>query len=99
MSDYRFDFNVADMTLDEMNAINNRVKTALTEMEAQVEKTLAEWTGAAQQAYYAAKAEWNQQAQQMPIYLEAGRQTLLSISDNYGTTEQRAQQIWNGAGR
>ncbi|ALG12017.1 WXG100 family type VII secretion target [Kibdelosporangium phytohabitans] len=97
MSDYRFDFNVADLTLDEMHAINGRVKTALADMERQVETTLADWTGAAREAYYAAKAEWNQQAQQMPVYLEAGRQTLLSISDNYGTTEQRAQQIWNNS--
>ncbi|MFR9727732.1 WXG100 family type VII secretion target [Saccharopolyspora sp. MS10] len=97
MSDYRFDFNVADMTLDEMNSINARVRNALTDMESQVEKSLAEWTGVAQEAYWAAKAEWNQQAAQMPVYLESGRQTLLSISDNYGTTEQRARQIWEGS--
>ncbi|MEV0054402.1 WXG100 family type VII secretion target [Saccharopolyspora shandongensis] len=97
MSDYRFDFNVADMTLDEMNAVNGRVKSALADMEAQVERTLADWTGVAQEAYWAAKAEWNQQASQMPVYLESGRQTLLSISDNYGTTEQRAKQIWDNS--
>lgn len=95
MSDYRFDFNVADMTLDEMHAVNARVKNSLAEMESQVEKSLADWTGVAQQAYYAAKAEWNQQAQQMPVYLESGRQTLLSISDGYGSAEKRAQQIWS----
>lgn len=97
MSDYRFDFNVADMTLDEMHAINSRVKQALTDMESEVEKSLAEWTGAAREAYGQAKAEWNRQANQMPVYLESGRQTLLNISDNYGTTEQRARQIWENS--
>ncbi|MGW1680120.1 WXG100 family type VII secretion target [Saccharopolyspora antimicrobica] len=97
MSDYRFDFNVADMTLDEMNAVNGRVKNALADMEAQVERSLADWTGVAQDAYWSAKAEWNRQAAQMPVYLEAGRKTLLSISDNYGTTEQRAKQIWDSS--
>lgn len=97
MSDYRFDFNVADMTLDEMNVVNARVRNALTDMEAEVEKSLADWTGAAQDAYWGAKREWNQQATQMPVHLESARKTLLSISDNYGTTEQRAKQIWDGS--
>ncbi|HYQ63782.1 WXG100 family type VII secretion target [Actinophytocola sp.] len=94
MSDYRFDFNQADLTLDEMNAINGRVKTALADMERRVEQTLQYWDGDSQKMYYQAKAEWNAEAAKMPEQLEAGRQTLLAISDNYGTTEQRAARIW-----
>ncbi|MCX2731748.1 WXG100 family type VII secretion target [Saccharopolyspora sp. NFXS83] len=95
MSDYRFNFSVADATLYDMDAINNKVRSALTEMERSVEASLSEWTGDAQNAYWEAKAAWNQQANLMPQYLQSGRQTLLNISDNYGTTEQRARQIWD----
>lgn len=94
MSDYRFDFNLADQTLDEMHAINGRVRAALSQMEQEVEKTLQEWDGPAREAYWTAKAEWNAQAGQMPVLLEQGRKTLLDISVNYGTTEDRARKIW-----
>lgn len=97
MSDYSFNFNHADLTLDEMHAVNGRVKSALAEMESAVEKTLTDWTGDAEKAYWEAKAEWNRKANQMPVFLEAGRQTLLQISDNYGTTEQRSRQIWDNS--
>ncbi|WKU05733.1 WXG100 family type VII secretion target [Micromonospora sp. HUAS LYJ1] len=95
MSNYRFDFNQADATLHDMNQINGRISNALDEMERQVERSLQDWTGDARSAYYAAKAEWRGAAGQMTVHLEQARQTLLRISDNYGTTEQRHAKIWN----
>ena len=72
------------MTLEEMKAANTRVKQALEEMEADVERTLAEWTGSAQNAYWEAKAVWNQQAAQMPVYLAKAGETLTAIGKSYG---------------
>ncbi|MBU2670264.1 WXG100 family type VII secretion target [Actinoplanes bogorensis] len=95
MSNYTFNFQQADAVLYDMNAINQRIKSALAQMEQTVEASLAEWTGAAQQQYYVSKAAWNQSADQMTVYLDQARVTLLQISDNYGTTEQRHAQIWN----
>ncbi|GAA2491396.1 WXG100 family type VII secretion target [Winogradskya humida] len=95
MSNYTFDFNQADATLTDMNSINTRIKSALEQMEQTVEASLAEWTGAAQQQYYVSKAAWNQSANEMSIYLDQARSTLMQISDNYGSTEQRHAQIWN----
>jgi len=95
MSNYTFDFQQADATLYDMNQINTRIKTALADMERTVEASLVDWTGAAQAQYQVSKAVWNQSANQMSMYLEQARQTLLQISDNYGTTEQRHAQIWN----
>ncbi|MBL7253227.1 MULTISPECIES: WXG100 family type VII secretion target [Paractinoplanes] len=95
MSNYTFNFQQADAVLYDMNAINQRIKSALGQMEQTVEASLAEWTGAAQQQYYVSKAAWNQSADQMTVYLDQARVTLLQISDNYGTTEQRHAQIWN----
>ncbi|WBB71948.1 WXG100 family type VII secretion target [Micromonospora sp. WMMD1128] len=95
MSNYRFDFNQADATLYDMNQINGRISSALDEMERNVERSLQEWTGDARSAYYVAKAEWRNAAGAMTVHLERARQTLLTISDNYGTTEQRHSKIWN----
>ncbi|BCJ52705.1 hypothetical protein Asp14428_41800 [Actinoplanes sp. NBRC 14428] len=95
MSNYRFDFNQADATLYDMNQINGRIKSALTEMEANVERTLAEWSGAAKSQYAVSKQAWNAAAQEMAVYLDQARVTLEQISDNYGTTEQRHAKIWN----
>ncbi|AGL14099.1 WXG100 family type VII secretion target [Actinoplanes sp. N902-109] len=95
MSNYTFDFAQADAVLSDMNGINTRIKSALEQMEHTVEASLADWTGAAQQQYYVSKAKWNQSANEMTMYLDQARQTLLQISDNYGTTEQRHAQIWN----
>ncbi|SCE98128.1 WXG100 family type VII secretion target [Micromonospora haikouensis] len=95
MSNYRFSFTQADATLTDMNGINGRITSALAEMEGNVERTLGEWTGAAQEQYQVSKAAWNAAAAQMTVALDSARQTLLSIADNYGTTEQNAAKIWN----
>lgn len=95
MSNFTFDFVQADAVLTDMYNINNQIQDALEEMEKTVEASLAEWTGAAQGQYYASKAAWNAAADSMSGYLEQARQTLLTISDNYGTTEQRHAMIWN----
>jgi len=95
MSNYAFNFQQADAVLTDMNQINSKIKAGLSEMEQTVEASLADWTGAAQQQYYVSKAAWNQSANQMSGYLEQARVTLLQISDNYGTTEQRHASIWN----
>ncbi|WP_306215253.1 WXG100 family type VII secretion target [Actinoplanes sp. RD1] len=95
MSNYTFNFQQADAVLYDMNKINGNIKTSLHDMEQNVEKSLADWTGAAQAQYWASKAAWNNSANQMTVFLEQARLTLLQISDNYGTTEQRHAQIWN----
>ncbi|GIL27951.1 WXG100 family type VII secretion target [Actinocatenispora comari] len=95
MSDYRFDFTQADATIYDMQTINKRIGEALQGMESSVEKSLADWTGAAQATYWDAKAQWNKSAGDMNAYFEQARLVLMDISDNYGTTEQRHTKLWN----
>jgi uncharacterized protein YukE len=94
LSDYRFDFTLADQVLDEMHAVNFRVRQALVDVQARVEARLQDWRVDALEEYWQAKAEWQQRAGQMPIHVEAGRRTLLTISGDFGDTEQLASQIW-----
>lgn len=96
MSNYRFSFVQADVTITEMQMINQRIMTALGELDANVQKSIANWEGAARDQYYQSKAIWDGAANQMSISLDQARSTLVQIGDNYGTTEQRAQMLWNG---
>jgi ESAT-6 family protein len=95
VSDYTFDFTQADATVYDMNQITQRINSALDEMEASVEARMQEWTGAAQSQYVVSKAQWDKSADEMSVFLEQARLTLLQISDNYGTTEQRHAMLWN----
>jgi WXG100 family type VII secretion target len=97
MSNYRFNFQVADYTLDGMHAINGQIKERLQSLEQVAESSLQDWTGDARAEYYAAKQRWNAAADEMTVHLDAARATLLNISDNYGTTEARARQIWENS--
>ena len=95
MSDYRFDFDQADATLYDMDHVNRRLQKALEDMELSVEKSMADWTGAARDQYSTSKAIWHQSANEMAVFLDQARLTLLQISDNYGSMEQRQAEIWN----
>ncbi|MEU1755721.1 WXG100 family type VII secretion target [Micromonospora matsumotoense] len=95
MSNFRFDFNQADATLYDMNQVNGQISGALDEMERNVERSIEDWTGEARATYHVAKVEWRNAALAMSAHLEQARKTLLLISDNYGTTEQRHAKIWN----
>ncbi|KAA5830114.1 WXG100 family type VII secretion target [Saccharopolyspora hirsuta] len=98
MSDYRFDFNIAEATLQDMHQVNTHVRQALDQMQAAVESSTADWTGSAKQAYAEAKAEWNKQAAMMPEHLKEAQRRLGSIAEGYGTTEVRATQSWRDFG-
>jgi WXG100 family type VII secretion target len=91
---YKFNFTVADDTLDHMDTVNGTLKNALQDLESNSRSHLQEWTGAAQTAYTQAEAEWRAGMQTMSDALQAGRTSLFNISDGYGSAEQRASQIW-----
>ena len=91
---YKFNFTMADNTLDHMDSVNDKLKSALEELERNSQSSLAEWEGGAQTAYTQAQLEWRAGMVQMTEALQAGRISLFNISDGYGSAEQRASQIW-----
>lgn len=91
---YKFNFTMADETLDHMDRVNTTLKDALGELERNSRNQLQEWEGGAQTAYAQAEAEWRAGMEQMTQALQAGRVSLFNISDGYGSAEQRATQIW-----
>jgi WXG100 family type VII secretion target len=96
VSNYAFNFVQADVTVTEMQQINQRIVTALGDLDAMVQKSIAAWEGSARDQYYVSKGIWDQGAQEMMVAFEQARSTLVQIGDFYGTTEQRSTMLWNG---
>ncbi|GAA0389182.1 hypothetical protein GCM10009541_35300 [Micromonospora gifhornensis] len=95
MSNFTFNFGLADAVLDDVTRINQRIEQALNELEVNVERGLDGWESEeAKTAYRAAKMRWDQAAQQMNTFLERARRTLMTVSDNYGATEKANASYW-----
>lgn len=96
MTEFRFNFNQADHTLDDMEAVNRQTTDLLTRLRSEVDSTLSEWTSeVAKTEYETSKRIWDQSLAAMSAQLQAGRQALFNVTESYGTSEQRGAQIWN----
>jgi WXG100 family type VII secretion target len=91
---FSFNFEIADYTLDGMDRVNKNIAQALHSLEETCENSLADWSSDARDAYRVSKRTWDAFANQMSHHLQNARIALLSISEGYGTTEQRATKIW-----
>jgi uncharacterized protein YukE len=67
---------------------NTRITTMLSELEAEVRRTLSYWEGSAQQMYTSVQIRWNQQAahmgQQIAQRATVGNQALEGYSNSDG---------------
>jgi WXG100 family type VII secretion target len=97
LTQYQFDFTLADVTLDNMGQINTGIKTMLTNLESNVERSLADWTGGAQTEYWGAKKEWDAAAAKMPECLQRARTAFEEISQGYDGAERQGAEMWSGS--
>lgn len=68
--------------------------STLTDLEQQLEASLAQWDGAAREAYTVAKSKWDQAANHMSQVIQKMQTTLTSISDNYDSNERNIEGSW-----
>ena len=94
MDGYKFNFDTAQQTLQEMRQISQHIEAALTELESNVEKSLEQWTGAARSQYGVSKQIWDNQASQMNTSLVSAQNALNNIHENYSETERRNASMW-----
>lgn len=95
MSEYQFNFALADETRDNMAMITNRIHTLLEDLNSEVQTSLANWESGARDAYNAAKAEWDAAAARMPAALGRAEVALSSISDGYLRVEHYGVDLWS----
>lgn len=98
MSGYSVSLVDLEQAVDHADQVGRNISSALTTLEGDVKGHLASWTGDAQAAYNAAKAQWDQISQQMPATLSAARSTLEAIAEQYDNAERSAiSTFFNGA--
>jgi WXG100 family type VII secretion target len=73
MTQDQFDCALSDVFLDNLESINNGIKTMLAGLEFDVERSLAEWTSAEQAQYWDAKRQWNAATAKLPECLQRAR--------------------------
>jgi 6 kDa early secretory antigenic target len=70
------------------------LQSTLGTLETQLQTNLAAWTGSAQEAYYAAKQNWDRAAADMASVVSALSQVVGVANENYANTEQVNMKMW-----
>lgn len=74
---------------------HSQLTSTLETLKGQLNTNLAEWDGAAREAYTAVQREWDQSANKMAEITNKMRTVLTSISEGYQTNEQSVQANWS----
>jgi 6 kDa early secretory antigenic target len=70
------------------------LQSTLTTLDSQLQTHLSQWTGSAQEAYYAAKRKWDAAAADMASVVTSLGQVVGVANDNYMKTESVNTQMW-----
>jgi len=87
LSEYTYDFTVAEAMTEEMSTITGQIGTWLADLDRDIVSTLQDWSSDARTAYDEAKAKWNEAAAKMPEALGRAQMSLAQISDGYRQAE------------
>jgi len=77
-------------------SIYSQLQSTISTLDAQLRSSLSTWDGAAQQAYYAAKAKWDAAMADMAAVLGNLRTVIGEANVTYSTTETSNAALWNG---
>ena len=75
-------------------SVYQALQNTLTTLETQLNASLNQWTGSAQQAYYAAKAKWDAAAADMATVVSSLGQVIGVANENYTQTESVNRAMW-----
>ena len=75
-------------------SIYQSLQSTLSTLESQLNTHLAEWSGSARQAYYAAQTKWNAAAADMAAVVSQLSSVVGTANANYARTEQVNAGMW-----
>ncbi len=75
-------------------SVYQSLQSTLSGLESELQSSLAQWSGAAQQAYWAAKAKWDAAAADMATVVSQLGQVVGVANENYTNTERVNQAMW-----
>lgn len=70
------------------------LQSTLSTLESQLQSSLSQWTGQAQEAYYAAKAKWDAAAADMATVVSQLGQVVGVANANYQQAESANAAMW-----
>lgn len=70
------------------------LQSEIEQLESQLNASLSEWAGPAQQAYHEAQAQWNAAMASMQSVIQQLGVVIGHASDNYTTAESQNQARW-----
>jgi 6 kDa early secretory antigenic target len=76
-------------------SIYAQLTETVSTLDGQLRANLAQWDGAAQEAYYAAKAKWDAAMSNMSSVLDNLRAVIGEANDNYQGVEASNAALWN----
>ena len=96
MSDYTtVNAGAMQQGIGDLRAAYNGTTNTLSTLEGQLNASLAQWDGAAREAYSVAKAKWDAAANHMSQVIDKMTTTLSQISDTYDDTERVNTNLWS----
>lgn len=80
--------------ISDLSNAHKQLSDHLDTLESQLGGSLAQWDGAARQAYTQAKAEWDAAAAHMSDVISKMQSTMGQISENYDANERQIEGQW-----
>jgi early secretory antigenic target protein ESAT-6 len=95
MSEYtRVVFSSMEQGRADFAATYSSLQNTVSTLDTQLRSNLAEWDGAAQQAYYAAKTTWDNAMADMAAVLNQLGAVIGVANENYTSAESANSQMW-----
>lgn len=88
-------FEALQQAHSDLSAVHGSIQDAVAELEANLERNLDQWSGAAKEAYGPIKAQWHAAMENMAMVLGKAHQHLANTAELYASAEQQNVGIWN----
>jgi 6 kDa early secretory antigenic target len=75
-------------------SVHAAFQSTLSTLESQLNSSLAEWTGAAQQAYFAARTKWSAASADMATVVQQLSSVIGTANANYQSAERANSSMW-----
>lgn len=87
-------FGAMSQTEADFASVYQALQNTLNTLESELNSSLSQWTGAAQQAYFAAKREWDTAAADMATVVNSLGRVIGLANENYMNTESANMKMW-----
>jgi early secretory antigenic target protein ESAT-6 len=87
-------FGTLDTGASEFASTYAQVVSTVDNLDSQLRSSLSTWTGAAQAAYYEAKAKWDQAIGDMAAVIQSMGQVVDTANQNFQGAENANRSMW-----